>query len=364
VAHQTFLWQDGFRPITVPDLERVMILRVLLAVTCIISLSGCGGKDRSDTAQSSVRPLIGVSLLTLENPFFRVIGDTIKKEADLQGFDVVVVSADKDPARQANQMQDFLVKKARAIVISPCESKAMVPAIQEANKAGVPVFTVDIPCREEGVKIVCQVATDNLGGGREAGRGMIEALGPSGGSVVILHFKQAESCRLRVQGFREVIEAHNAKSASKVAIVAELEGGAARDLSYKATEDALQAHAGVRGIFAINDPSALGACAALEKAGKDKSVKVIGFDGQPEGIEAIAQGKIYADPVQFPDQMGREIVKAIVAHSRGETVVSEILIPTSLKRQVDVQVDVLRDKVADLTKETNALIEQRTGKKK
>ena len=337
-----------------------MILRVLLAVTCIISLSGCGGKDRSDTAQSSVRPLIGVSLLTLENPFFRVIGDTIKKEADLQGFDVVVVSADKDPARQANQMQDFLVKKARAIVISPCESKAMVPAIQEANKAGVPVFTVDIPCREEGVKIVCQVATDNLGGGREAGRGMIEALGPSGGSMVILHFKQAESCRLRVQGFREVIEAHNAKSASKVAIVAELEGGAARDLSYKATEDALQAHAGVRGIFAINDPSALGACAALEKAGKDKSVKVIGFDGQPEGIEAIAQGKIYADPVQFPDQMGREIVKAIVAHSRGETVVSEILIPTSLKRQVDV----MKDKVADITKETNALIDQTTGKKK
>lgn len=333
---------------------------LMLTLACLFHLTGCGSNNRPDSSPRSVKPLIGVSLLTLENPFFRVIGDTIQQEAARHGFDVVVVSADKDAAKQSHQMQDFLVKKARAIVISPCESKAMVPAIQEANKAGVPIFTVDIPCHEEGVKIVCQIATDNLGGGREAGRAMIEALGPAGGSVAILHFKQAESCRLRVQGFREVIEAHNDKSPSKVTIVAELEGGAARDLSYKATEDALQAHASVRGIFAINDPSALGACAALEKAGKEKSVRVIGFDGQPEGIEAIGQGKIYADPVQFPDKMGREIVKAIVAHSRGETVPSEILIPTSLKRQIDVT----NNKVPDKPEKGGTLIQQPAGKKK
>ncbi len=94
--------------------------------------------------------------------------------------------------------------------------------IQEANAAGIPVFTVDIPCNEPGVKIVTQVATDNFGGGKEAGRAMIEALGDTGGKVAILHFKQAESCQLRVKGFHEAIDAHNEASPGKIDIVAEL----------------------------------------------------------------------------------------------------------------------------------------------
>lgn len=331
------------RSLTNPKGVIMKCLQPCWILTVSVLLVGCSGKpgDAPPSTSSGLpggpsnRPVIGVSLLTLENPFFRVIGNTIQAEAAQHGFDTVVVSADKDPAKQSNQMQDFIVRKVRAIVISPCESKAVVPAIREANGAGIPVFTVDIPCREEGVKIVSQVATDNFEGGREAGKAMIEALGPSGGPVAILHFKQAESCRLRVKGFREQVEAHNANAPAKISIVTELEGGAARDTAFKATEDALQAHPGLRGIFAINDPTALGAAAALEKAGKEKSVLVVGFDGQPEGIEAIAQGRVYADPVQFPDRMGREIVSAIVAHSRGEEVKPEILIPTSLVRKAD-----------------------------
>src|SRR5207253_9343617 len=129
---------------------------------------------------------------TLENPFFKVIGDHITTEGEKHGYKVVVVSADKDPARQANQMKDFVVRRVSAIVLSPCESRSIVPSIQEANAAGIPVYTVDIPCREPGAKIVCQVATDNFGGGEEAARAMIEALGQAGGKVGILHFKQAE----------------------------------------------------------------------------------------------------------------------------------------------------------------------------
>ena len=311
-------------------------------------LAGCGegnkaakgpGSGTANAAKSPL-PLVGVSLLTLDNPFFRVIGDTVTSELGKAGYKVVVVSADKDPARQSNQVQDFLQQGARAIILSPCEAKAVVPAIQEANKKAVPVFTVDIPCREDGVKIVSQVATDNLGGGREAAKGMIEALGKAGGKVAILHFKQAESCRLRVQGFREVIEAHNqANPAAKIDLVTELEGGAAKDVSFKATEDALQAHPGLRGIFAINDPSALGCRAALEKAGKADGVILVGFDGQPEGKKAIREGKIYADPIQFPDRLGQEVAQAILRHSRGEEVKPEILIPTKLYRQADAKDD-------------------------
>lgn len=291
---------------------------------------------------AAAKGTIGVSLLTLDNPFFKLIGDTITAEASARGWETQVVSGDKDVAKQGNQVKDFIVRKVSAIVLSPCDSKAIGPVIAEANAAGIPVFTVDIPYRGTDAQVVTQVATDNYGGGREAATAMIEALGPAGGKVAVLHFKQAESCLLRVAGFREVIDAHNAAlpaGSAAVEIVAELEAGGARDSGYKAAEDALQAHGDLRGVFAINDPSALGACGAIEKAGKAEQIVVVGFDGQPEGKEAIRDGMIYADPIQFPVKMGQQVVDAILRHSKGEELPPEMLIPTSLYRKSDAEND-------------------------
>lgn len=315
-------------------------LILTLLTTMIALLTGCGDKPASSSGSSSgaagapARGTIGVSLLTLDNPFFKVIGDNITAEGKKHGYATIVVSADKDPAKQGNQIKDFIVKKVSAIVLSPCDSKASIAVIQEANAAGIPIFTVDIPCNEPGVKIVTQIATDNYGGGKEAGQAMIEALGEAGGKIAVLHLKQAESCILRVKGFREVIDAHNASGKAKIDIVTELESGGAKDVGFKAAEDALQAHADLRGIFAINDPAALGARAALEKAGKTQ-IMIVGFDGQPEGKQAIKEGKIYADPIQFPEKMGVQIVDAIIRHSKGETLPPQMLIPTSLYRKAD-----------------------------
>jgi ribose transport system substrate-binding protein len=318
-------------------------------------LTGCARENTDDIARPSAigpnvdgvasadatpsRGTIGVSLLTLQNPFFKVIGDNITATGKENGYETIVLSADRDVVKQGNQVKDFIVKNVAAIVLSPCEADSVGPVIQEANAAGIPVFTVDIPCRLPGVKIECQIATDNYGGGKEAGKAMIEVLGEAGGKVAILHYKPAESCRLRVQGFKEVIDEHNSNQPQKIEIVAELEGGGLKDEGYKATEDVLQAQNDLAGIFAINDPSALGARAALENAGRADQVVIIGFDGQPEGKQAIKEGKIYADPIQFPDQMGIEIVHAIVKHSKGEELPKEILIPTKLYRQEDAAND-------------------------
>ncbi|MEN3941148.1 substrate-binding domain-containing protein [Prosthecobacter sp. SYSU 5D2] len=307
-------------------------LRRLMGSGLLLALTTCG---QPETVETTSRGTIAASLLTLDNPFFKVIGDNLAAEGKKQGYEVIVVSGDKDVAKQSNQVKDFIVKKVSAIVLSPCDSKSIVPVIQEANAAGIPVFTVDVPCNEPGVEIVTQIATDNYGGGKEAGQAMIEALGSGGGKVAVLHLKQVESCQLRVKGFREVIDAHNARGKPKIDIVAELESGGAKDLGYKAAEDTLQAHGDLRGIFAINDPAALGARAALEKAGKEKQVVIIGFDGQPEGKQAIKEGKIYADPIQFPDRMGIQLVESIMTWSRGLPQPPQILIPTQLYRQAD-----------------------------
>lgn len=307
---------------------------LLLSLTL---LAACG--KTSDKPAGGSKGTIGVSLLTLQNPFFKVIGDNITAEATKSGYDTLVVSADNDVVRQSNQVKDFIVKKAAAIVLSPADSKAIVPVIQEANAAGIPVFTVDVPCNEPGVKIVTQVATDNFGGGKEAATAMIEALKGGGGKIGVLDLKQVESCILRVKGFKEVLGAHNATAAQKIEIVSELDGGGLKDKGYKAAEDMLQAHPDLVGIFAINDPSALGARGALEKAGRADKVVIIAFDGQPEGKQAIKDGKMYAEPVQFPEKMGVEVVRAFIRHSKGEELPPQMLIPTSLYRQADGKAD-------------------------
>ena len=139
-------------------------------LTCTVALlAGCDKPASTNTTQSpdtKSKGTIGVSLLTLDNPFFKVIGDNIVAEGKKRGFEAIVVSGDKDVAKQSNQIKDFIVKKVSAIVLSPCDSKSIIPVIQDANAAGIPVFTVDIPCNEPGVKIVTQIATDNYGAAR------------------------------------------------------------------------------------------------------------------------------------------------------------------------------------------------------
>ena len=88
------------------------------------------------------------------------------------------------------------------MTVSPSERQS-----RKANQAGVPVFTCDLKCVAEGADVQAHVGSDNLQGGRLAGEAMIEALGDSGGKVLVVHFPQANSCQLRVQGFKEVIDA-------------------------------------------------------------------------------------------------------------------------------------------------------------
>ena len=264
----------------------------------------------------------------------------MKEEAAKHGYDVVGVDGDRDVQKQANQIDDFLTKGVAAIILNPCDRQSIGPAIEKANKAGVPVFTCDLKCVAEGAEVVSHVGSDNLQGGRLAGEAMIEALGEQGGEVLIVHFPQANSCQLRVQGFEEVIGKYNAGlSANQIEVVAQLDGGGVRDEGYKVTEDTLQAHPDLRGIFAINDPSGLGARAALEKAGKQDQVTIVAFDGQPEGKQAIKDGKIFADPIQFPDLIGKKTVQLMMDYFAGNEVAKEVLIPTQLYRQVDGEND-------------------------
>ena len=307
---------------------------------------GCGGEklnpeDSSDeTTSRTVRGTIGFSALTLRNPFFKIIADHMTSEAEKHGYRVIVNDAERDVNTQAKHVDNYVAQRLTAIVLNPADRIAVGPAIKKANQAGIPVFTCDLQAKAEGIKVAGHIGTDNYQGGRLAGEAMVQALGEAGGEVLILHYKQANSCVLRVQGFREIIEAHNLQRESgKIVEVAELNGGGLRDEAFQATSDALQAHPALTGIFAINDPSALGAWTALKQAGKHQQVKIIGFDGQLEGKQAIKEGKIYADPVQFPDRMGVATVRNIIKYLNGEPFEPVQLIPAELYTKAEADRD-------------------------
>ena len=317
-------------------MKKIIYMLVMPIIALLLTSCGGDGQNVNSQGESESKGTIGVSVLTLGNPFFNVIADGVKEEAAKHGYDVVVVDGDRDVQKQANQIDDFLTKGVAAIILNPCDRQSIGPAIEKANRAGVPVFTCDLKCVADGAEVVSHVGSDNLQGGKLAGEAMIEALGEQGGKVLVVHFPQANSCQLRVQGFEEVIGAYNqGLSAGLIEVVAQLDGGGVRDEGYKVTEDTLQAHPDLRGIFAINDPSGLGARAALEKAGKQDQVVIVAFDGQPEGKQAIKDGKIFADPIQFPGLIGKKTAELMMDYFAGVEVEKEVLIPTELYKQED-----------------------------
>ncbi len=308
-------------------------LRGTLAFAVLLAC-GCERADKGEKTAAMSQGVVAVSLLTLDNPHFRQIGESLRAEGLACGYDVRVVSGDFNVDKQSAQVITFIAQKVKAIVLSPCDSVAIGPAIRAANAAGIPVFTADIACLAPDAKVVTHVATDNYGGGKQAAHAMIEALGEKGGRVAIIDHKLIESCVLRVKGFKEIIVKHDTgRTAGRIEIVDERPGGASREGGMRAAQELIQGGHRLGGIFAVNDPSALGARSVLEKAGLENRIALVGFDGSPEGKVAVGKGHLYATPIQYPDQIGVETLRAIVRHFKGEALPTEMLIPTSLYRK-------------------------------
>ena len=318
-------------------------------LTCLLALfaAGCAepeesGNSDADSSQPGTdgdEKVIAYSTMDLTNPFFNVISDHMKEEGAKLGYKVITVSGD-NATKQAEQIDDFIVQGVDAIVLTPTDPKSLGQAIKKANEAGIPVFTNDTAHDGEEGEVKCHIATDNLQGGRLAGEAMVRLLGESGGNVYIIHKPDAASCILRVQGFREVVDAHNAKDgAAQIKVVGEGNGDGKRDIGYNVAKDAIVANQDLSAIFAINDPCALGARTALEEAGRQDQVTIIGFDGEKAGKEAIRDGKILCDPIQFPDRMGKMTVEIIHKYMNGEDFEKKILIESSLYYKEDADKD-------------------------
>lgn len=292
---------------------RIALLAVLLlALSCDSKpdASGNAASSRPGGAQTSAKR-IGVSLLTVQHAFYQDLRAGMEDEANSLGYALRITSGEFDAARQANQIDEFLVQKLDAIVVCPCDSRSVGASIRAANDAGVPVFTADIASTSPLGKVVSHIASDNVAGGRKAADLMALALGGKG-KVAILSHPEVASVSARVDGFRRQIAA-----TPGITIAAELSADGKRDKAVRVMEDLLQSHSDLAGVFAINDDCALGALAAIESAGKLGQVTIVGYDATPEARAKIKQGAIYGDVIQNPREIGRLTIQAIHDHFSG-----------------------------------------------
>jgi ribose transport system substrate-binding protein len=163
--------------------------------------------------------------------------------------------------------------------------------------------------------VVCHIASDNEKGGVILAEYLAKRLNGQG-KVGIVDHPMVASAQDRVRGFEQTIAKYPGMQ-----IVQKVPGEGQRDKAMRVTQDLLQAHPDLSAIFGINDDSALGALAAVEAAGLQDKVVIVGFDGTPEARQAILAGKaLKADAVQYPDQIGATTIDTVAAVLRGETV--------------------------------------------
>ncbi len=300
------------------------------ALFCVLALAACGGSSSTSSDTSSSAPgaadsggkTIGVSIQNREAQFYQDMEAGMKSEAAKFGYTVTVVDASRDNSKQQGQVEDFISKKVSAIVLTPYDSKAIGSAIVEANTANVPVFTADIANASSQGKVVSHIASDNVQGGAEAGKLICTALGSAGGSIAVLDEQEVTSVQDRVRGFKSALAA-----CPSVKIVADIDGGGERAKASAAMDDILQAHKDLKGVFGINDDSALGAARAISAAGLKGKIAVVGYDATPEAQAAIKDGSMYGDAIQHPDQIGVKTIDAIHDYFSGKTPPAKIAIP-------------------------------------
>ncbi len=312
-------------------MKKVRRLSWLAGVTAVLILAvSCSDKPKrggEPTAEPvKTKGKIGVTCMDLTNPFFKLISNVMAEEAVKVGYEIVSLDGNNDPAKQNSQLADFAAQRFDAIFLNPVDSKAAGEGVKAAHAAGIPVFTYDVQVTDAEAKdmVVSHIGSDNFQGGELAGESMVKATGNQG-KIAIISYPEVTSCILRVDGFKSYLE----KNDSKLEIVTELSGKGNRNDGYTVATDILQAHPDIVGIFAINDPSGLGAYAAVQKADKTDQITIVAFDASPAGKQAVFEKKLYDSPQQFPRKMAKGTVEAFVKHLEGETIEKKIFIPCS-----------------------------------
>ena len=271
------------------------------------------------------RPTVALVVKTLNNPFFVDMERGARAAADSLGVELIVQAPEReiDVEKQMQIVENLIQRRVGVLALVPNGSREIVPAVVEANRAGIPVVVVDTrvdaaALRAAGGETATFIGSDNVDGGRLAGHHVAERLGGAGTVALIEGIPGHETGDSRLRGFREAIAEHPG-----VRIVASQTANWERDRAFDVAQNLLQAHPDLDAIFAANDVMALGAVEAIAAAGRAGEVVVVGFDAQDDALDAVRAGRMAATIAQHPVEMGRRAVEAAWRILQGERLPDE-----------------------------------------
>ncbi|WP_308250012.1 substrate-binding domain-containing protein [Sphaerisporangium fuscum] len=290
------------------------------------SSGGSGSGSSSGGSGSGVK--IGMSISTLNNPYFVQLRQGAEAEAKKLGATLTVTDAQNDASQQVNQVQNFTSQSMKAIILNPVDSDAAAPAVKVAERSSIPVLAVDRGVNN--AQVAQTVASDNVAGGKLAAQELAKQISEKGKVVVLQGVAGTSAARDRGQGFTDGIKAY-----PNIQVVAQQPADFDRTKGLDVMTNLLQSNPDIVGVFAENDEMALGAIKALgAKAGKE--VKVVGFDGTPDGLKAIQAGTLAASVAQQPALLGQQAVQNAVKAAGGEKLTAKLDVPVKIATKDNV----------------------------
>jgi len=283
---------------------------LLIAALFVVSLCGALGPVWAAGKPYTIAVLVKDSI----SPGWRMLLDGAKKEGAQQGVKVIEYAPlqVQNLEEQVRQMEDAIQKKVDAIVVAPINPQGIIPAIEKANAAKIPVITSN--SRAYGGRIETFVGVENYDGANKLGEYMIKKVGGKGNVILIEGNPAGQTNQDRVKGFREAIAAN-----ANMKLLAQQPAMFRRDQAMNVMENLLQSHPKINLVIALNDEMALGAVKAMEAAGR-KGVLVSGFDAAPEGLEAIIAKRLVATLDQDLHAQGGLGVRAAVDVLNGKKI--------------------------------------------
>jgi ABC-type sugar transport system substrate-binding protein len=262
--------------------------RSLLAAFLMAVAHGCGGPS-----QDSDEKKVAIVISTLNNPWFVFLAETAAAEVRTLGYESKIFDSQNNTALETEHFENALASGYNAILFNPTDADGSVANVKRAKDAGVPVFCMD---REVNTTdgATSQILSDNYSGCVAMGKHFVQTMNKKGKYVELLGMVSDNNTWNRSKGFHSVVDNYGG-----LEMVAQQSADFDRNKAMEVMESILQAHPDVDAVFCGNDAMASGAYQALASAGKPH-VRVFGFDGAEDVIEAIRTGKIDATAMQFP----------------------------------------------------------------
>ena len=304
---------------------RLALLAGLLAAVVL----GCGGEhERSDVDLRGVR--LAAVIKGLDNPFFVTMRDGLVATARRENTRLQVAAAStglQDTAGQASQIESLAGDDPRCYVVNPINETNLVGAL--ARVAGdAPIVNVDSVVAKDaakavGVEITTYVGSDNRAGGRQGADAMAALVERGARVAVITGIPGDVGSGLRAEGFEQ-------GNRGRFDVVATVAADFERAKARRAAADLLRADPRIDGVFAVNDLMALGVADAVRAAGRQRDVKVVGYDGIPQALAAVTRGRLSATVAQYPYTMGQLAIEACLAALRGDPVPANVDAPVQV----------------------------------